>query len=786
MNTNSFARLTVDLTGILQGVGFRPTMARVMGKYGLTGWVRNQSGTVRLSVDGPTDSVNKLLLNIAEELPPKARLEGVRVISKTQIQKTEVAETFDILESLAGDAMRISIPADLAMCPDCKEEVFNKNSRYYSYPFTTCTNCGPRYTVVEAMPYDRAKTALKEFPLCEECLKEYKDPLNRRFHAESIACPECGPKLTYIDKDKDKEKEKEKTKKANTNKAIIKTREAIKEGKIVAVRGLGGFLLVADATNKEVLKKLRDRKHRPHKPFAVMAKNIATIKQQCFLSKEEETLMTSSQSPIVVLNTKDNSTLPLNLLSPNMNNLGVMLPTTPLHALLAEQLPGDPTKPFDFLLMTSGNRGGEPICITNEEALQRLDGLADCFLLHNREIYLRNDDSLAVVDNNETQIWRRARGYAPESIKFKKKFNKNILAMGAELKNTICLAFGNEAVLSPHIGNLETPEALDALELVTKNFPDYFKKQPELVAVDLHPDMHSRKLGQQIAKQANIPLVTIQHHYAHAMSVMAEHDLQESIALVFDGTGYGLDGTIWGAELLHVYPGGFKRLGTFKESQLLGGDQAIKKPSRQLLARFWESGLTVDDYWKKRLNINELEFNILRKQFDNKINSFPSHAAGRVFDAFSVGLGVSPGSITYEGQAAITLESKTKKIKENDINNKLPKLAFKTARQNGLFVVDLSQVFETLFYEKPNQKVATEWAIAFHNAIVDAALSMVDFAESKLPNLPVVLSGGVMMNRYVSNRLITELKQKKISVFKHNLVPPNDGGISLGQVYACL
>ncbi len=737
----------------------------------LTGWVRNQSGTVRLVIDGSLEAVDSFVKSLPEELPPKARLEGVQVVSRIVIQKTDVAPLFRILESSAGDSMRISIPADLAMCKDCRSEVFNPDSRFYKYPFTTCTNCGPRYTVVESMPYDRERTALKEFPLCEECNSEYTDPLDRRFHAESIACPVCGPELTLSDSNGNI---------VPVSDPLKETRKAISLGNIVAIRGLGGFLLTADAQNLTALKKLRERKNRPAKPFAVMARNLAVLEKNCFVSDTERELLCSSEAPIVVLKTKPESTLPFDLLAPGLSNLGVMLPTTPLHALLAEKISDDPTHSFDFLVMTSGNRSGEPICITNTEAYSRLAGIADSFLCHNRGINLRNDDSLAVVNDGDVQLWRRARGYAPESIKLNKPLRRTVLAMGAELKNTICLGFGNEAVLSPHIGNLETPEALDGLEQVVTRFPGYFNKKPEAIAVDPHPDMHSSRMGRKLASKLDVPVIEVQHHYAHGMSVMAEHNIEEAIALVFDGTGLGPDGTIWGGEMLHIHKDGWRRLGTLAPSELLGGDAAVKRPALQLITRFWQQGLEVDERWRKRLGVSEYELSIWRMQYEKKLNTFTTHAAGRVFDSFSVGLGISPERVSYEGQAAIWLEDFALRCPEG----LLPELGYATCDKDGLFVVDLSPLFLSLYRQIPGREEACFWAVAFHNTMVKAAIDFVEFALSGTPDLPVVLSGGVMMNRFFVSRLVSELKKRKIEVYTHSLVPPNDGGISLGQVYA--
>jgi hydrogenase maturation protein HypF len=723
-------------------------------------------------LDGPEKTVDMFVDTLAGKLPAAARLEDMQVVSRVSIDIHKAAAGFEIRRSSADGSMRISIPADLAMCAHCRSEVFDPRSRFYRYAFTTCTDCGPRYTVVEGMPYDRERTALRDFPLCSACLSEYRNRKDRRFHAESIACPVCGPRLSWAD---------ESGVFLDVEDPLSEARHAVSQGKIVAVKGLGGFLLVADARNTETLFRLRERKYRPAKPFAVMARSLEVLAGQCSLSGAEKSLLLSSAAPITVLETLPESTLPLDLLSPELNTLGVMLPTTPLHALLAEQTGDDPVESFDFLLMTSGNRGGEPVCISNTEAFNRLRGIADCFLCHNRRINLRNDDSLAVVNNGvDVQVWRRARGYAPSSIRVSGTIGRTVIAMGAELKNTICLGFDSEAVLSPHIGNLETPEALDALEQVVNSFPAYFNRVPDAVAVDLHPDMHSTRLGRAIAKKYDIPVVEIQHHYAHALSAMCEHRLDEAIALVFDGTGLGTDGTIWGGELLHVFPGGWKRLGTLAPSPLSGGDAAVNRPAKQLAARFWQQGFDVDSRWRSRMGVSENELALWKAQYERKLNTFSSHAAGRVFDAFSAGLGVSPKRVSYEGQAAILLESRAGRSSCADV----PDLDFRVGSESGLFVVDLSPVFVALHRECPSGDQVNSWALAFHRTMVGVALSMVRYAEQEVKELPVVLSGGVMMNRLFVSDLSAQLKARGIKVFTHSLVPPNDGGISLGQIYA--
>ncbi len=767
---DSFVRLTADLKGILQGVGFRPTMAKRVAEARLTGWVRNQAGTVRLVLEGPKAVVDDFIDNVEGKLPLQARLESVSVLSRDEIPPQDASKRFEILESAAGDLMRISIPADLAMCPDCRHEVLDPASRYHRYPFTTCTNCGPRYTVVDGMPYDREKTALKAFPLCEDCRREYTDPLDRRFHAESIACPRCGPSLSVVDKGGDSVKCED---------PIGKTREVLASGGIVAVRGLGGYLLTADATLEAPLEELRKRKHRPAKPFAVMARNLSVLEGQCRVGPLQKRLLTSASSPIVVLDLEPTCTLPTELLAPGTGTLGVMLPTTPLHMLLAEP-EGPSDAPLDFLLMTSGNRGGEPICVDNEEALERLSGIADLFLCHDRGINLRNDDSLCAVVDEAPQLWRRARGYAPESLRMSRTLERVTLAMGAELKNAIGLGFDDEAILSPHIGDLETPEALDGLEEVLSRFPEYFQKRPERVVMDLHPDMRCTRIGRTLAQKLDAEVLVVQHHHAHAASVMCEHGLEEALALVFDGTGLGTDGNIWGSELLHVTPGGFSRLGTIAAAPLLGGDAAVREPVRQLAARFFSQGLAFTGPWMTRLGVTDEEAQLWSLQHDKKLGTHMSHGAGRLFDAVSVALGVSPSRITYEGQAAITLEGAARRA------DKAATLegGYEVRVEDGMLQLDFAPLFAWLHGACPAPGQAPGLALAFHHLLVRGALDMARHGAKKTGPLPVVLSGGVMMNRVFAQGAAKALRNEGFAVFLHRQVPPNDGGIALGQLFA--
>ncbi|MCP4180387.1 MAG: carbamoyltransferase HypF [bacterium] len=764
-------RRIYEIEGIVQGVGFRPGIYCFAVKLNIGGWIKNFSGKVKLAIEGTEQELNSFITSVYENIPRQAKIQKITLLTEETCNNKSC---FKILESGSDSSYQISIPADLAMCTDCADEIMELGNRRYHYPFTTCVNCGPRYTVINAVPYDRCRTTLSEFPLCPECEKEYRDPANRRFHAESTACPVCGPALFWCDS---------KGKSIESSNPVKLFRNGIRNGKIIAVRGIGGYLLAVDAFNNKSIVELRKRKNRPHKPFAVMAQNIDIIKKYCYISELEEECLKSPNAPIVILDIKDKKNLPMELLSPDTDTIGVMLPYSPMHMLLFAD-------DIELLIMTSGNKGGEPICIKNSEAFERLQGIADAFLCHNRDINLRNDDSLCIKQNDRMQIWRRARGFAPESIELKESISKTVLSMGAELKNTLTLAYDNEAVISPHIGDLETPEAIDGLKEVSEYFPKFFKKVPEIIATDLHPDMHSTRLGNKIADNFGINSVKIQHHFAHGMACMTEHDLHESFALVYDGTGLGTDGSIWGAELLYIKDYKFERVSTYEQVPLPGGDAAVYNPLRQLIGRWFKVNRNISKELLSFYNISEEEIGIWKIQCDKGINAPLSHAAGRLFDAFSVLIGVSPGIITYEGQGAIKLEAAAKRvIAESNVDN-LPKIAFKLEEKNDLLYVNWDDAFN-MFSDNEiinianNFELQSRYALSFHNAVAEVSIKQIEYGLSKYSSKNLVLSGGVFMNRILTD-LIRKLASDKLglNIFIHEETPPNDGCISLGQAVA--
>ncbi|MCL4235050.1 MAG: carbamoyltransferase HypF, partial [Deltaproteobacteria bacterium] len=594
--TANWTRLTVDVSGVVQGVGFRPTIKRLADEAGLGGWIQNRSGSVTMELVGPSGRVREFLHTLPRRIPPMAQLDQIVIRGEAPTDPIPAEGRFDIIESARSDENRVVIPADLAMCPDCRREILDPANRRFGYPFTTCTNCGPRYTVVNAMPYDRVRTTMSAFGLCDDCAREYADPSDRRYHAESIACPVCGPRLRLVLPSGE----------SPGGDPLRVVRAALAEGKIVAVRGIGGYLLAADARNPRALATLRERKRRPAKPLAIMARNLAVVRRSVRTTAAAEDLLRSATAPIVILPIRDEADtgLPWEMISPDTRNFGVMLPTSPLHAMLFEQLPGDATPPFDWLIMTSGNRRSEPICISNDEALERLRDIADLFLAHDREINLRSDDSLFASGEGGPQVWRRARGLAPGAIRLHRPLRRAVLAMGAELKNTIAVGFEDRVVSSPHVGDLETPEAIDALTRLTRELPAFLHREPEVVAVDLHPDMHATRIGEDRARELGIGVVRVQHHHAHAAGALAEHGLDAGLALVFDGTGYGADGHIWGAELLCVEPNGFARLATFAPVPLPGGDAAVVGAAGLVVGRAAMLGISIDDRARERLGVS--------------------------------------------------------------------------------------------------------------------------------------------------------------------------------------
>jgi len=747
----------IKVRGVVQGVGFRPFVYRLAQEHNLKGWVRNTSGSVEIEVEGGEETLENFLNDLEAKTPPMAHIEKVEVAFRPVKGYTD----FKIHPSLSREGKYQLVSPDIATCEDCRGEVFSSTDRRFRYPFTNCTNCGPRFTIIEDIPYDRPKTTMRKFKMCPRCQREYDDPLDRRFHAQPNACPECGPGLELVDGN---------GKPVQCHDAINTASELLKTGKILALRGLGGFQLACDATSEKAINLLRNRKRRPSKPLAVMMATLADIEKHCLVSPEERELLQSPECPIVLLEWKRTSSNVSPAIAPNIKYLGVMLPYTPLHHLLLRET-GLP------LVMTSGNISEEPIAKDNDEALRRLGGIADYFLLHNRDIFARYDDSVYMVEGVPQAI-RRARGYAPYPI-FLPFRARQILACGAEDKNTFCLTKDEHAFLSQHIGDMENEETLEHFENTIGLYKKLFRVEPEIVAYDMHPEYLSTKYALEVGSEEGLSLVPVQHHHAHIVSCMVENNVAESvIGVAFDGTGYGTDGTIWGGEFLVADWRSFKRVGHLEYVPLPGGAVAIKKPYRMALSYLYTllgEGFSMEGLPLSEVSLAELD--IIKQQLERGINSPLTSSAGRLFDAVSALAGVR-GVIDYEAQAAIELE-----MLAPDEAGDLERASypFTIAEQEGVRVVKLGELFESLVQDVKNQVQVDIISFKFHNTVAQMVADMCKLIAGETGINKVVLSGGVFQNRLLLKLTASALQKEGFSVLTHRLVPCNDGGISLGQ-----
>jgi len=745
----------IKVRGVVQGVGFRPFVYRLAHDYNLNGRVRNTSGSVDIEVEGAGKAVRNFIKDLEGKAPPVARIENIKATFHPPRGYTQ----FQIEPSLSREGQYQLVSPDIATCADCREEIFSSDDRRSGYPFTNCTTCGPRFTIIEDIPYDRPKTTMRKFKMCPRCRREYDDPLDRRFHAQPNACPVCGPGLELVDGQGNPVKSRD----------IIKTAaQLLKEGKILAVKGLGGFQLACDATSQKAINTLRDRKRRPSKPLAVMISDIKEIGKRCLLSGEEKKLLESPQCPIVLLRWKQGSDIS-KAVAPNLKYLGVMLPYTPLHHLLLKEA-GLP------LVMTSGNLSEEPIAGDNDEALRRLKGIADYFLLHNRDIYARYDDSVYMVEDGEAQAIRRARGYAPYPIFLPFKA-KQILACGAEDKNTFCLTRDEHAFLSQHIGDMENEETLEHFENTIELYKKLFRIEPEIIAYDLHPEYLATKYALEAGAKAGLKLVPVQHHHAHIAGCLAENGVKDRvIGVALDGTGYGTDGTLWGGEFLLADYKDFKRVGHFEYVPLPGGAAAVKKPYRMALSYLYT--LLGEDFKLDGLpiaGIRPAEIEVIKRQLKRKINSPLTSSAGRLFDAVSALAGVR-GEIDYEAQAAIELE-----MLAPDKTDKAGSYPFSIEEEGEMRVVKLRELLLGVVEDIRNKVPVPEISLKFHYTMAEIVAGMCKLIAKESKIKRVGLSGGVFQNRLLSKLAVAALEREGFEVLTHRLVPANDGGISLGQ-----
>jgi hydrogenase maturation protein HypF len=795
-------RLRVVIRGAVQGVGFRPFVYRLATELGLPGWISNTAQGVFIEVDGPKSTLDDFLLRLGRERPPRSFVQSLESSFLDPVGFTR----FEIRNSDEAGAKTALVLPDIGTCPDCLREIFDPHDRRYLYPFTNCTNCGPRFSIIEALPYDRVNTSMRKFEMCPACRREYEDPLDRRFHAQPNACPSCGPHVELWDERGEFL--------LRDHAAIAGAAEALRSGKIVALKGLGGFQLLVDARDEEAVARLRNRKHREEKPFALMFPSLEAVEVECVVTELENRLLVSPESPIVLLQRQlsiDNRQFPpkapapkasfgpamrsggdaplaqqiATSVAPSNPCLGVMLPYTPLHHLLMKEI-GFP------VVATSGNLSDEPICTDEYEAVERLKGTPDLFLVHDRPIVRHVDDSIVRVMMDRELVLRRARGYAPLPIQANLPIESSILAVGAHLKNTVAISVGNNAFISQHIGDLETQQSLEAFRKVTKDLQALYDVKPSLVACDLHPDYASSRDARKLAAE----VVEIQHHYAHAMACMAENQLQDAVLGVsWDGTGFGLDGTIWGGEFLAVDEGSFVRVATFRRFPLPGGEQAIKEPRRSALGLLFE--VYGDDVFKEGGRLPQkvfstTELHALRRMLHNKLNCPLTSSVGRLFDAVASIAGLRQ-RVTFEGQAPMELEFATAGHASDEVyrfavsNEPLPRGDSERAlqhsmmeNQQSLLVVDWSPAIREILEDVQQSIPLPLISLKFHNMLAEVVVEI----ARRIGLKQVVLSGGCFQNKYLTERVIRRLEASGFRPYWHQRVPPNDGGISLGQLLA--
>ncbi len=758
-------RASIHITGIVQGVGFRPFVYGLAVRLGLKGWVRNSSAGVDIEADGTNDELDSLVNFIKDELPPLARIDTLEI---TYGNPGGFA-SFEIVQSEAVAGAFQPISPDVSICPDCLRELFDPADRRYLYPFINCTNCGPRFTIITDIPYDRTNTTMSVFELCPDCAAEYTNPLDRRFHAQPVACPVCGPQVWLEDADGRLIAER--------SDGIQAAQRLISTGKIVAVKGLGGFHLACDATKAESVAELRSRKLRVEKPFALMMPDLATIEQHCFISEVERAVLKSRQRPIVLLRRRPDSSIAEEV-APKQDSLAVMLPYTPIHYLLFapyaySQQSTDKIQP---VIMTSGNLSEEPIATGNDEARQRLASLADAFLMHNRDIRTRCDDSVVRVigdQENKSSVYflRRSRGYAPDPIQLPIAV-PSILATGPELKNTFCLTRERYAFLSHHIGDMENYETLRSFEDGIRYFERLFRLQPEAIASDLHPDYLSSRYALQRSEQNNLPIFRIQHHHAHIAACMADNGLDGShqvIGLAFDGTGFGEDGAIWGGEFLVADYGEYQRPYHLAYFPLPGGDAAIKRPARTALALLWSLGVE----WESRLApVKDLCFEerqALRIQLERGLNTPLTSSLGRLFDAAAALTGIRQ-KVNYEAQAAMEFEAAV----DPSVSE-----AYGFGLQEGTVVIN--EMIRSLLGDIYSGISVPVIAARFHNSLAELVHQVCVEIRRKTGINEVALSGGVWQNMVLLERATRSLRKAGFIVYLHHQIPTNDGGLSLGQ-----
>ncbi|MDD2508373.1 carbamoyltransferase HypF [Aliarcobacter sp.] len=738
----------IRVYGTVQGVGFRPFVYNLAIKYNLFGYVNNDNIGVNIEVSGKTNDISSFLEELKNNPPPLAVIEDIKVEDSNK-QFFE----FKIENSSSFDNKTTTIPSDIAICKDCIDEIFDKNNFRYNYPLTNCTNCGPRYSIIKTVPYDRKNTSLKDFTLCKKCQNEFENPTNRRYHAQAISCEECGPTTFLYDS--------KQTLIASKIDAINLASKYINDGKILAIKSMGGFHIVCDASNDETIFRLRELKKRATKPFAVMFKDIDSLRNFAIYSSLEQDILTSQQRPIVLLEKKENQNLS-NLVAPNIKKIGCFLPNSALHYLLFENLSNP-------IIATSANLKGEPIITTKENIFLKLDNLVDFVLDYNREILNSCDDSILQVVNEKIIKLRNSRGYAPSSLKVDGKFSKKILSLGANQKSTFSIAFDNKIITSPYLGDLDSIASIENYKKTVENFLNFYDFVPEIIVCDKHPNYETTKIALEFVKEnKNLNLIQVQHHYAHILAVLAEKSLKKDVlAFCFDGTGYGDDGNIWGGEVFIANQKEYKRAYHLKYFKLLGGELAIKEPKRVALSLLFDNFCLEEIYslpleFLKIFEKNEIKN--LHTIWQKSLNSPLSSSFGRVFDAVC-SLANTLHIQEYEGQTGLYLEN----LYDENIKD-----AFSFDLIDN--IIDISPMIKELVFEKDKKIIASKFINTLANIIFDISNLYKDLA--------IVLSGGVFQNRTLLKIIFEKLKDKEIYIGENYSV--NDENISLGQAFFTL
>ncbi|MBW2476691.1 MAG: carbamoyltransferase HypF [Deltaproteobacteria bacterium] len=748
-SNNQHVRRKIVIEGVVQGVGFRPYVYQLAMRLQIAGWVCNDRTGVTIEVEGNEEDLDSFLEQLRQNTPPLAEISRITVSNLNFLGD----RGFFIHHSQSDSPSRAQIAPDTFVCSECLHELFDQSDRRYRYPFINCTNCGPRFSIVTGVPYDRPLTTMADFPMCSRCLSEYHDPNSRRFHAQPNACPDCGPQLTLVDSQREP--------------VIIKdplkfVAETLRQGGIVAIKGLGGYHLAVDATNSAAVNELRRRKSRDEKPFALMARDQDSISAFAEVSEQEYQLLAGPERPIVLLHKKTGHRLAEEV-APDNRYFGVMLPYTPLHYLLFAE-------GFNAIVMTSANHTDEPIVYQDLEALERLSGIADFFLTHNRRIETRTDDSIARIMASHPVILRRSRGFVPRAVRLPCKL-KPVLAVGGDLKNTICLTRSNDAFLSQHIGDLKNTEGYESFKRTINHLITLLDVCPERLACDLHPDYYSSHYA---LEECHLPAMPVQHHHAHLASCLAEHGRQHpAIGIVFDGLGYGADGHIWGGEFLIGDLKSYQRSGHFRYQPMPGGDLATRQPWRMALSYLQSVFGEIPEDCSALKGIPKNEWQLVAQANQRGINSPLTSSCGRLFDAVAAVLGLRQ-RVSFEGQAAMELEM----IADPD---QTQPYSYVLEFEKKLVQFDPASLLKVILEEERSGKPLSQIAGRFHLTLAAMMVEVCEYLRDESRINSVVLSGGVFQNSLLTQKAKNGLQKANFEVLTHSHVPPNDGGLALGQ-----